>query len=1053
MLSDQDKQALAAAASTFWERLSGDYEPVRADDPQVRQYAEAVLDAWRSTATDGAADLFARRLSVYGATEESVRPYLGAVKLKDGAALPAHIAAWDWIGPAIAAAPACAPPVDDDGQPIPFADLFQPLVEAAIARAAERAATDDLPETARVAFARALHNRLHEVSGPSLFESFNSYREALGVPTDGSWTGGEAPGCKHYDGFVSAMRDGVFRNLVMHRPVLARLIAQVTEAFIAGTAEFFDRLAADRVALAEAFGVTGALTSLAPAGDPHDGGRMVSILTFENGVKLVYKPRPLAIDRAWVGLLDWLKERDRAAYPVLDMLPAAPAVLDRGDYGWAAFIESHVPEGDDAGRRYAAHAGAMLGLLHLLCGSDMHGENVLIEHGRPVPVDLETILTPRLKSRRLGHAGDVFSAAGERLGDTVMTVGFLPVWMSLPGGKAVAAGALAGPELPSLKNRVPARINTDAMHFVMSEVAGGLDGSSKVPEDTIVHAEALIETFTAMCGCLDEHVVDMAAPGGPLSAFRGVPIRFVLRATNLYANLLTRANRPHYLEDGARWSASFDFLSRTADWSGEDPLVPVRERELIWLSRYDVPKFSCLSDGMDLLDRDGIAAESVVETSAFDRLTARLKDLSGPALDFQTAVIRTVMPGPPHFESTDWPDAPPLSRELAVARATAIADELEAASVTDAGGRTWFGMIPGNDERFRNLEVSDYGLYSGNIGIALFFAALFRETGHPDHERLARETLRPVAETIADPVVAATLSRRTGIGGMSGMGSLVYGFTQISRLLNDPSLLESARQAAQTVNERRAANDNDLDIIGGSAGAILALLAFYAHTGNAAALASARFCGERLLQKQRPDGGWKPSAFDTPLLGMSHGASGIALALGRLAEASGDMRFAEGMARGLGFERMQYRPKRRNWPDLREDKIGFPCQWCHGATGIGLARALLPPSLRDDIAIEEAHVAMETTLGNKRISIDHMCCGNLGKADALMTCGQILNRADFCEAALTRAGAIASAPAFALDGQPGLPAAALFQGLAGCGYTLLRLTAKTPLPNVLALAP
>ena len=103
-------------------------------------------------------------------------------------------------------------------------------------------------------------------------------------------------------------------------------------------------------------------------------------------------------------------------------------------------------------------------------------------------------------------------------------------------------------------------------------------------------------------------------------------------------------------------------------------------------------------------------------------------------------------------------------------------------------------------------------------------------------------------------------------------------------------------------------------------------------------------CGEHLLRQPRvgPEGRRVWSGQGSPphgLNGMSHGAAGFAYALTSLAAATGRDDFAKAAAECIAFENSSYDAARHNWPDLRAAGApGWPCQWCHGAPGIGLAR-------------------------------------------------------------------------------------------------------------------
>ena len=75
------------------------------------------------------------------------------------------------------------------------------------------------------------------------------------------------------------------------------------------------------------------------------------------------------------------------------------------------------------------------------------------------------------------------------------------------------------------------------------------------------------------------------------------------------------------------------------------------------------------------------------------------------------------------------------------------------------------------------------------------------------------------------------------------------------------------------------------------------------------------------------------------LNGMSHGAAGFAYALSSLAAATGREDFAKAASECIAYEDATYDDMHHNWPDWRGSNAPtWPCQWCHGAPGIGLAR-------------------------------------------------------------------------------------------------------------------
>ena len=111
----------------------------------------------------------------------------------------------------------------------------------------------------------------------------------------------------------------------------------------------------------------------------------------------------------------------------------------------------------------------------------------------------------------------------------------------------------------------------------------------------------------------------------------------------------------------------------------------------------------------------------------------------------------------------------------------------------------------------------DFDLYGGTCGVALFLAAAERFAPGSGYGELALAALRPL-QTMLDRR-PDRLAETMGIGGASGLGSVAYSLLLVSRLLDEPALLEEARRVADLISEERIASDRVLDVIGGAAGA------------------------------------------------------------------------------------------------------------------------------------------------------------------------------------------------------------------------------------------
>jgi lantibiotic biosynthesis protein len=183
--------------------------------------------------------------------------------------------------------------------------------------------------------------------------------------------------------------------------------------------------------------------------------------------------------------------------------------------------------------------------------------------------------------------------------------------------------------------------------------------------------------------------------------------------------------------------------------------------------------------------------------------------------------------------------------------------------------------------------------------------------------------------------------------------------------------------------------------------------------------------------------------------------------------ATGRSEFLTAAKGALAYERALLKPAQGNWPDLR----GFvqptatgepPCMlaWCHGAPGIGIARAALHSLLPDEHAIvEELEIAIRTTaatLGETASGAGNfsLCHGEGGNAELLLLAAEVLDRPELRHTVEDAGTAVLER--FGEGRLPwpcGIPSAGetpnLMLGLAGIGYFFLRLHDPQHIPTVL----
>jgi lantibiotic biosynthesis protein len=368
--------------------------------------------------------------------------------------------------------------------------------------------------------------------------------------------------------------------------------------------------------------------------------------------------------------------------------------------------------------------------------------------------------------------------------------------------------------------------------------------------------------------------------------------------------------------------------------------------------------------------------------------------------------------------------------------------------------------------------VRAYGpdLYSGTSGIALFLGQMDRLAPERIYRDTAAGALRQALSRLDDLAPAVRLGFHAGAPGVA------YALAQCGAWRGDEDYV---KQALRIVRDLMAAEPAApaLDVVGGAAGAIAALLSLHRAHREGFLLDFAARLGDTLLaaaDRQGPGWSWAAPDLPTPhnLTGFAHGAAGIGWALLELGAATGEARYTDAARQAFAYERGWFDATRGNWPDFRpwldppgaaNPPLRYAVAWCHGAPGIGLSRLRAYALLGEAVWREEAETALRTTLAalpaaDAGPADFSLCHGQAGYGDALLLAAEILGEPTYAAAAvaLGRRGAERSA-APRLPWPCGVPgggeAPNLMLGAAGIGHFYLRLHDPAGVPSVLLPAP
>jgi len=1082
----QDLIKIVERASTISERIGAEFTP---DESQTNDaLISARLEKWSQVIARGNKQKFKKRLVWDDLDIDTIRDALGAIRLADEQLLPSWA---ETLSEAMQIAPCLE--ISEKGaskrhwylnseQPFPFEEVLVPFVEVARKRLIAQAGSHYqlLSETAHSQLESRLLEQLTGLAAFPLELEFSIFRSfdysplahLLGQLQDSHSKG-------QYIQFIKGLLSGGLLSFFQEYSVLARLIATAIDFWVEATEEFLRRLASDWVTIQETFQgdvELGQVVAIQSAlSDPHYRGRSVIIVKFASGLKLVYKPKDLGLEQAYFELLAWFNEQGVSLpFKLLK-------VINCSTHGWMEFAEASPCQDQQEIKRYYQWAGMLLCIVYVLRGTDCHCENLIACGEQPVLVDLETLLHHRIGAS--GNDADAQSIANERLQNSVASTALLPgrqVMQDL-GLDLSGLGDFGEQEM---HHRVLKwnHVNTDSMAIAYEYTkllpkqnrpfGEGIKGSLNN------YGEELVDGFRQMYHFLVKRKEALLAPGSPLTAFAHQKVRLVFRNTSVYFSILQKSLDPKYLREGVDRSIELDILSRAFLLSEtKHPFWGILKAEQQALEQLDIPYFTAYSDSDGLAINPNQTIEKFLTQPSYDDVISRLQQLSDADLAQQISIIRgslySGIANEAHnsllLESAEvrFDAIAPLTREAMVQQAVAIAQELQQQAIhAPDGSVTWIGMGYVPEAQRLQLQPLGYSLFDGCCGIALFLAALTTVTERGEFGDLALGALQSLRKTLQDlePELQRKMVKQMGIGGATGLGSIVYSLVQIAQFLDEAALINDAQQLASLmVLEETTAVNQEPGVMTGTAGAILGLLTLHKATTDPVILAQATAWGKHLLNTRvATDVGLR--AWATPegklLTGFANGAAGIAYALLQLYAATQDFAFLSAAEEAVAYEYSVFGPVASNEPNSSPVAMGnckpsYISDSCRGATGIALARLGGLSILDTDEIRRELEIALQTMQQSGLQAIDNLCCGNFSNIEVLLVAAQQLSRPELLEIAHKQATWVVNRAEQTNSFQllANLPtelySPGFFQGTAGIGYELLRLAYPNILPSVL----
>lgn len=793
------------------------------------------------------------------------------------------------------------------------------------------------------------------------------------------------------------------------------------------------RLAEDIELIREEAGVDGEarIFKISPSdGDSHNGGAAVTIIEFDDGVKCVYKPRPVEGELSFQRYLAWLNSLSDSR------LFKTVWVIARSSYGWMQFVDSDGMNTDDDARAYFYRYGGLISAVFNVAGTDIHYENLVACGDYPVIVDLETIVQPveyetgEAEEKRFLLNLDYF--AHSPLYTAMVDPAFLNRTLS---GSPLAQNDIQDPIVKKLvldeqgELQLVSRRDVNQCKYLPRVKGEVVDFNNYIGEVLAGYRDISLKIATNRGYLIREGLRDL---------FGGITVRVILRYTAHYGTYVDALYSPYAMQGLRNSEELLSKLWQVASLSRFSPEVILSEYRDIWNG--DIPYFTASVDDTSLFDCRGNRISGILRRSGIDVVADRILETTHESIEDESRLLEYCLYQKVSDRLTGYgSDAPDKDDNEYLPRDWRGLYRLIADRIIVRNGQALF-MDPVAD---RDLSLSQGILgtdfYTGFPGVvfALAYCSLHdREAGFEDKIR-----------KIAEASLLSGGKRQYEIGACKGIGGSIYLAAHLGAIWKDSYYWELAKVLARSV-DRLTFHDRHFDIFSGAAGSIISIdsLASVCPGGELEEILDRLV--NHLISHACRDGdeiAWMSSIPSSgPTTGFAHGASGIGYALLR---AYRRLRTPKIKSIVLGVERFLsscFQSADERWLESRASG-GAPGieAWCHGAPGIALFYDELAKVIPNPDFKWKADIGIRKTIEFSRFENDSICHGTLGNVDL------ILSRQNVDEM-----GAIRQL----LSEYEGRPVVcgndrrhisiSMFTGLAGCAYQLLRAEKPGSLPSV-----
>ncbi|GAA6410304.1 type 2 lanthipeptide synthetase LanM family protein [Blautia hominis] len=705
-------------------------------------------------------------------------------------------------------------------------------------------------------------------------------------------------------------------------------------------------------------------------GDLHEYATTVMFLYFENGERIVFKPKSSALKIFFNNLLNLI-------YKDLNLNAMTYKIMDKGTYCWEEYIK---PKGCRTLHEFYMFyykLGIIICVSRVLDIGDLHYENVIACGEDPMFIDVEVSLYD-------------INVRDSVIKNSVLKTGILPVGYTDFSALSGRENQLTNFKIPKVINRKSSDIKIIYQNSYTKEFSNRPflinDCLNNNHDILVTKIKKGFEKAYIFCFKNKDKIKKLI----PLN----IRSRVLFNNTQEYSMLINVLYSAELMKnENVRYKYLHDYFSSKTYKSN---LLKDLEEETV-LNGY-IPTYYCDWSNTILITNNQYI-DNFFDDKKYNHILYNFDCLNYYDLNIQIRIITLLLYKPSNIKNINPIVNFNSEKTINICSSSLcnainkISDELISGLIDCDNRIGWVTLAPNSEYVHYKIIITDMYLYNGISGIAIFFAALIKYNCQQKYIDIFHTLINEMFKYTDDLLKKKTINGSIGI--MAGEGSIAYSYQILYVLTMDVIYLEYAKKHLYILkkcssNKSSSSNiESKCDLLYGAVGGILVYINMYKLSKNIIYLEEAINLLEvnNILKIHNNIEEW----------GIAHGKFGYLLILIELFKLTHDEKYSKTIKSIMSEYMRIYQ--------FNQTALGKAnnMSWCNGISGILLVLHKMNsvPELRNESIITHINTLFYRYKQEYQLNEECLCHGNTGLYSILQVCNHqkdfLCARIKYCE--------------------------------------------------------